>query len=589
MTEQDPVDLKTDTEETKIEFETFEIKGESESKDDDIQSQEESFDKDDENPKWCMPAAVTSEDSSSASSSSDEEKTKFCPPIITEGHKFSDGIVWETIEECDEENISSSESDKPDSAMNKTRGTSVMNNMKIDLNEGNGVMSVMTASNTLEKKDRSQPLKPFITPFTHVTRPEIDNEWLSSKPKTASVNDRKVSAMDVNFDMDIKLDEKPTFNENPSPIPTTKDVDLNQTSVEEDMVDGDECLLCPDKKQPPVSKEEIGNISVKNLAKFWEEVSKKVADMDEEETKIQKKWNSMPNLKEKRQLPPKPTILPVSKEKPQVKRERSLINYSNVIKSDDVIDDVDLCRSVSLRDRKHMFETISQQSKKERAKQWKSMPSLKEKPTIKSKVHWEDQVPEDVPQEHSSPIRGRSPVRELMKNFQTSQPLVYFKSNSSPTPVSPLLKTNEIQFKDESLSSSDSMSSSITSSSLSTVIAKNPTSSMLEDSSGEIYTESLGSQGDEGPCVVENGIEYSLTPLAARKNKFEHQYTPRAFSMGSIDEKYLKTNPVQPEQGTDKQLIENRIISSKVPYIEEEKDVLESINIVKNLKTKFLH
>ena len=51
--------------------------------------------------KWCMPASLTSEDSSSTTSS-DDEKTKFTNPIVTNGHKFSDGIVWETIEECDE-------------------------------------------------------------------------------------------------------------------------------------------------------------------------------------------------------------------------------------------------------------------------------------------------------------------------------------------------------------------------------------------------------------------------------------------------------------------------------------------------------
>ena len=37
---------------------------------------------------------------------SDGLNSKFCQPVFLENHKFSDGIVWETIEECDEENFS---------------------------------------------------------------------------------------------------------------------------------------------------------------------------------------------------------------------------------------------------------------------------------------------------------------------------------------------------------------------------------------------------------------------------------------------------------------------------------------------------
>ena len=48
--------------------------------------------------KWCQPVSVISDESSS----SDDERVKLCYPVHGEGHKFSDGIVWETIEEEEE-------------------------------------------------------------------------------------------------------------------------------------------------------------------------------------------------------------------------------------------------------------------------------------------------------------------------------------------------------------------------------------------------------------------------------------------------------------------------------------------------------
>ena len=78
--------------------------------------------------------------------------------------------------------------------------------------------------------------------------------------------------------------------------------------------------------------------------------------------------------------------------------------------------------------------------------------------------------------------------------------------------MSPEFKSNEIRTH-ESLSSSDSISSSMTGSSVSTVIdSRTRPASHLDDSSGEIYTDSSVTD-EEGPFVFENGAEYSLTSL----------------------------------------------------------------------------
>ena len=453
--------------------------------------------------KPCLPIPVSasSEDSTSSSSDADEEKPRFCTPIISMGHKFSDGIVWETIEECDEENISSGESDKVDTGMNHAEKEADVVNMKIDFHEGSSV-GVMTAGSAPDKKARLQPHAPFIT----ATQAEKDCDSLSLKVgKSSPPPQARMVDYSVRYQQDLIMKGNEVTN-------GAKDI-----SVNEDVYDCNECAFCPDKKEPPVSKEEIGNISVKNLAKFWEQVSQqKIEDSAVKEAAIQKKWNSMPNLKERKQ----------QKQDSIKEKKEPVVHYAEVVKSDEIIDDVDLCRSVSLSDRKQMFEMMTLNTIGEQSKQWKSMPSLKQdkspsaststspRQQFKSRVRWEDQSDID----DFAIERGRSPVRELVKNFQTPQSLVCFKRGSSP--LSPEFKSNEIRTH-ESLSSSDSISSSMTGSSVSTVIdTRTRPASHLDDSSGEIYTDSSVTDmntGEEGPYVFENGAEYSLTSLGMGK------------------------------------------------------------------------
>ena len=557
----------------------------------------EKLDKEDtEKYKWCVPASATSDETTSSASSSEEEeeeKPKFCAPIIADGHKFSDGIVWETIEECDEEDISSSDSDKADIAMNHDEKKPEVVNMKSDSNEGSG----MTREPSQDKKDRFLSHKPFINPLTHVNKPERDDERLNPKVGfLTSVSNKQVSEMDMEkefppkFSSETNLSNLLTNSKHNKSFSTEslkeyfepKQVTKSIRSSGDGIIDGDECSLCPDKKDPPVKKEEIGNISVKNLAKFWEEVSKTVIVEKKPDDQIQKKWNSMPNLKERRQLPLRPIA-----NTPLIKRD---IPGVDVVKSDDHIDDVDLCRSVSLRDRKHQFELMAMQTKREKAKQWKSMPSLNKDGATKGKVHFKDEeASEDISsRDHSAESRGRSPVRELMKNFQPSQPPAVFKRDLSP--VSPIIKTNELSFKDESLSSSDSFSSSMTGSSMSTVISgANRPVSLLDDSSGEIYTDKWTNGEDVRPYMVENGHEYSLTPLTTRKQKFDHhQYDPRVFR-GSPQPGELSQKSLSLANNSPNTIPRERVVSTNLPYIEEEQDVLKSINIVQSLKSKFLN
>lgn len=163
------------------------------------------------------------------------------------------------------------------------------------------------------------------------------------------------------------------------------------------------------------------------------------------------------------------------------------------------------------------------------------------------------------------------------------------------SPVSPLLHTNEIfNYRDDFHSSSDSVSSSLTSAS--TVVPRSPgLPSMLEDSGGEIYTDGINkSQEEHGLFVVENGNEFSLTPVNKRKSMFEiHKKSGRVRKISKETAKQNKIieplleAPVDTHNESESQILE-RIKSSNIPYIEEEKNILENIRMVQSLKMKFL-
>ena len=80
---------------------------------------------------------------------------------------------------------------------------------------------------------------------------------------------------------------------------------------------------------------------------------------------------------------------------------------------------------------------------------------------------------------------------------------------------------------------------------------------------------------------MENGVEFTLTPLSARKNNFvkDDYFMPKPTKDFSPQERTSSHNKID---------IKERVISSNIPYIEEEKDVLKNINIVQSLKSKFM-
>jgi len=118
-----------------------------------------------------------------------------------------------------------------------------------------------------------------------------------------------------------------------------------------------------------------------------------------------------------------------------------------------------------------------------------------------------------------------------------------------------------------------------------------------------------GDEEDSGLYILENGAEFSLTPLNKRKYAFEpysgsrsgtrdHRRTQRRLNRqeepGRED---LKGLVYSRGVGAVKSPVEvnilpgpvNYVRSSQVPYIEEEKSILENINIVRSAKQRFLN
>jgi len=523
----------------------------------------------------------------------------------------------------------------------------------------------MTSNNTQGKKSPQQSHQADSDKRPPVSKQERDFESLSQKFGKSTVGAVSESEMDTLSHMADSVqitskyfDEKIQFQDETDAhlfesgnvevhsFPSLQEDDMNCTEHIQEMESGPMKQTIESKdeteqsnndsyfdniKECQISKDEMGNISVKNMAKFWEEVSKTIKDeAAKTEPKIQKKWNSMPDLKdryEKRKLPARPTqekIQQLENLEDSLLMPEPVSIKRQVVKSDEVIDDVDLCRSVSIRDRKQMFEMMATQARKEKKKQWSSMPSLKQERNLpqprqsspeKGKVHWKEDVESEeeeyIHDEPSLRSRGRSPIKEIMKTFEVNKSRQSSLSVSKPneisnrhshsrlkSPVSPLLHTNEIfNYKDDFNSSSDSVSSSLTSSS--TVVARSPgIPSMLEDSGGEIYTDGSKKALDEhGLFVVENGTEFSLTPVNKRKSMFEiHKKSGRVRKISKETKESKRTDrvsetqleiPTEISKESEMQSLE-RIKSSSIPYIEEEKDILENIRMVQSLKMKFL-
>jgi hypothetical protein len=130
---------------------------------------------------------------------------------------------------------------------------------------------------------------------------------------------------------------------------------------------------------------------VRNMAQFWEEFCLRVQQEAELLTSTptpnsnsnstpsmnRKKWKSMPDLEESHEQRKQASST-------SSREDLSIANKDNqVIKFDDVVDDLEVCKTVSIRERCQLFEHLAARAASEAKqlmpakRQWSSMPSLK--------------------------------------------------------------------------------------------------------------------------------------------------------------------------------------------------------------------
>ncbi len=135
---------------------------------------------------------------------------------------------------------------------------------------------------------------------------------------------------------------------------------------------------------------------VRNMAQFWEEFCLRVQQEAELLTSTptpnsnsttpnsnstpsmnRKKWKSMPDLEESHEQRKQASST-------SSREDLSMANMDNqVIKFDDVVDDLEVCKTVSIRERCQLFEHLAARAASEAKqlmparRQWSSMPSLK--------------------------------------------------------------------------------------------------------------------------------------------------------------------------------------------------------------------
>ena len=498
--------------------------------------------------KWCTPVGVRSDESSS-----EDEKGPSFGTNHPADHKFSDGIVWETIEECEEEETESECCMQP--------------GIKVQEEAGQKAVDPPMCQEVIQQ----QPVKGLrMGVFAQPVVPERMEGW-----EGGGASSQLAGLQGLHTGSPSTSATQP-FNGTLSPS--------NQRVKREDMR--------PEEYE--AMHEEVGNISVRNLATFWEDLTRRVAGEEAQQTEssnIKKKWNSMPELKGqivKRRLPEGTRHQKVSKIEDPKDEEPLQYKDIEVVKSDFVVDDVELCRSVSIKDRREMFESLEKQSRREMKKQWSSMPSLKHErrppSPEKVRVSWQDEKEVEMREE-------RLPVKEVKKTLQELT-----QSQVLP-PVTPLVVTNVVSSpgREELNSSSDSLNSSLTSSS--TVIPSTnqawELASLQEDSAGEIYTGPPQPGQDFHLFVVENGTEVPLTPLSQRKSLFERPGSEGRRGWEGSQQTRSWEKPVvvvgKVEENSSSESLPTELVrSSSRSYIEEEQDVLQNINVVRRVKMRFL-
>ena len=232
---------------------------------------------------------------------------------------------------------------------------------------------------------------------------------------------------------------------------------------------------------------------------------------------------------------------------------------------------------------------------------WKSMPSLVKTETKSQPLPL---VGSCYPTKLEE-ITSNQPLKQIKQKFES-------KIQSKVKPNHLEVETKPSRFRSNSLSSLNSppeggsdimpLEEAATPSATPSATPATPVVYRWDDeSNGEIYTDkpiidenvNETTENSIGLYVVENGREYPLVPLKFRKSLFEpNPLSKISFKAAKNVAKLHSPVPVEEKKIEPIETIEviepkEVVKSSVMPYIIEEQDVLQNINLVSKIKTKF--
>mgnify|MGYP001162933457 FL=1 len=370
----------------------------------------------------------------------------------------------------------------------------------------------------------------------------------------------------------------------------------------------------PEDQQP---KSHDSEINVKEMKEFWEVATSPIKlSPISSPARSPPLWKSMPNLA--KDMATQTTISSSSSDNSSESETEEIEVETEVM--------IAAAKLVPIEERKKAF--IQGASMVNPTLPWKSMPSLN-----KDEIKISAPLPlvgscypsklEDITLEQ--PIKQIKSVFEKKKSVINS---IEKKMNVETTTVKPTsteteksevvsVEVQDTEMKNEAMLPMEEANLSCSS-------GANPNSAPPvvyrwdDESNGEIYTdkpildevdnETTTSADSIGLYVVENGREYPLVPLKERKSLFENKTISKVHHASVVkpivkeirvkstsfvenqDDVKMDTVKIEEPPKARKTLMMKKtevVKSSAMPYIIEEQEVLQNINLVSRIKTKF--
>ena len=358
----------------------------------------------------------------------------------------------------------------------------------------------------------------------------------------------------------------------------------------------------PEDQQP---KSHDSEINVKEMKEFWEVATSPIKlSPISSPARSPPLWKSMPNLA--KDMATQTTISSSS----------SSENSSSASESETEVEEAEVeteliaaAKLVPIEERKKAF--IQAQT----TLSWKSMPSLN-KEEIKASAPL-PLVGSCYPSKLED-ITLEQPIKQIKSVFEKKKSVPNLEKKMNSVSVDTKLvstETENVEVQATKMTKTEAILLPLEETNLSCSSGNaNPAPPVVyrwdDESNGEIYTdkpildenldnETTTSVSDSiGLYVVENGREYPLVPLKERKSLFENKTSTsisKVLHHASVVKPIVKEIKVKAEIQDEVKMdtVETLkkktevVKSSAMPYIIEEQEVLQNINLVSRIKTKF--